>query len=332
MTQIVQLMNSVSKQGIRRKRLRRREPSDDLNRWAIILAGGDGTRLRSFTRSITGDERPKQFCPIVGGRTLLDQTRDRVASSVSQDQTLLVLTESHERFYKHLAASLCHDLLLIQPENKGTAPAIIYALMRIAWKSPDAIVAIFPSDHYFSDDKAFMSHVESAFDAARARPETVTLLGITPESPEVEYGWIEPQTSILGRLPRAISRVRRFWEKPSANLANDLMKRGCLWNSFVMVGRVDAFLGMARRTLPELCDCFAAVVPSFETPTELSELRELYSWIPSTNFSQEVLAMRPDDLAVMKVDEVGWSDLGEPSRVLTTLARLGVQAQWAASA
>jgi len=302
------------------------------DRWAVILAGGDGTRLRSFTRSITGDERPKQFCPIVGGRTLLDQTRDRVASSVSQDQTLLVLTRSHERFYKQIAASLSRDLLLIQPENKGTAPAIIYALMRIAWKSPEATVAIFPSDHYFSDDAAFMSHVESAFDAARTRPETVTLLGITPESPEVEYGWIEPQSSILGRLPRAISRVRRFWEKPSAKLANDLMKRGCLWNSFVMVGRADAFLRMARRTLPELCDFFAAIIPSFGTQTEAGHLRELYSWIPSTNFSQEVLAMRPDDLAVMKVDEVGWSDLGEPSRVLTTLARLGVQAEWAASA
>jgi len=325
-------MKTISKKETRREESTRAESSDDLNPWAVILAGGDGTRLRSFTRTITGDERPKQFCPIVYGRTLLDQTRDRVASSVSQDQTLLVLTKSHEPYYKQLTANLSHNLLLVQPENKGTAAAIIYALMRIAWKSPEATVAIFPSDHYFSDDAAFMSHVESAFDTTRTRPAIVTLLGITPESPEVEYGWIEPKASILGKLPRAISRVRRFWEKPSANLANDLMKRGCLWNSFVMVGRVDAFLRMARRTLPELCDFFAAIVPSFETPTESSQLRELYSWIPSTNFSQEVLAMRPDDLAVMRVEKVGWSDLGEPSRVLTTLARLGVEAQLAVSA
>ncbi|HEY6246052.1 MAG TPA: sugar phosphate nucleotidyltransferase [Pyrinomonadaceae bacterium] len=325
-------MKTISKKESRPKESTRSESSDCLNRWAVILAGGDGTRLRSFTRTITGDERPKQFCPIVYGRTLLDQTRDRVATSVSEDQTLLVLTESHEPYYKQLTTNLSRDLLLIQPENKGTAAAIIYALMRIAWKSPGATVAIFPSDHYFSDDATFMSHVESAFDASLTTPAIVTLLGITPENPEVEYGWIEPQTSILEKLPRAISRVRRFWEKPSANLASRLMKQGCLWNSFVMVGRVDAFLRMARRTLPELCDFFAAIVPSFETPAESSQLRELYSWIPSTNFSQEVLAMRPDDLAVMRVEKVGWSDLGEPSRVLTTLARLGVEAQLAASA
>jgi mannose-1-phosphate guanylyltransferase len=153
----------------------------------------------------------------------------------------------------------------------------------------------------------------------------VILLGITPEGPEVEYGWIEPHRTVVDSLPRAISHVRRFWEKPTPSLAKDLIKRGCLWNSFVMIGRVDSFLRMARRTLPALCDLFSSIVPSFETATEFKKLQELYSWIPSTNFSQEVLASSPDDLAVMKVDKVGWSDLGEPSRVLKTLARLEVQ-------
>ncbi|HEY6122528.1 MAG TPA: sugar phosphate nucleotidyltransferase [Pyrinomonadaceae bacterium] len=302
------------------------------DRWAVILAGGDGTRLRALTRSITGDERPKQFCPIVGGRTLLDQTRDRVAASVSADRTLFVLTKSHERFYTQLAKTHRRELLLIQPENKGTAPAIIYALMRIAWKSPNATVAIFPSDHYFSDDAAFMQHVELAYEATRANPETVTLLGITPESPEVEYGWIEPYSSSSGEMASAISPVRRFWEKPTASLAQDLQTRGCLWNSFVMIGHVDAFLKLVRGTLPDLHDFFAAIRPSFETPTEVDQLIELYSWISSTNFSQEVLAMRPEDLDVMKVDNVGWNDLGEPSRVLRTLAMIGSEARLGVSA
>ena len=74
--------------------------SDD--RWAVILAGGDGTRLQSLTRSISGDDRPKQFCPIIGGRTLLDQTSRRVALSVAPEQTLTVLTRTHERFYGSL--------------------------------------------------------------------------------------------------------------------------------------------------------------------------------------------------------------------------------------
>ncbi len=296
------------------------------DRWAVILAGGDGTRLQSLTRTISGDDRPKQFCPIIGGRTLLDQTSRRVALSVAPQQTLTVVTRTHERFYKSLKYA---KGLLVQPENKGTAPAILFSLLRIAQLSPSATVAFFPSDHYFADDDEFMSHIESAFSAAQTHPETVTLLGIKPESPEVEYGWIEPDGSLFGQLPRSISRVRKFWEKPSALVARGLMERGCLWNSFVMVGRVDAFLKMTERALPSLFDFFLAVAPTFGTPAEARAMSELYSWIPSSNFSHEVLALRPDDLAVMQVSDVGWSDLGEPKRVFSTLQQIGLQAQWA---
>ena len=141
-----------------------------------------------------------------------------------------------------------------------------------------------------------------------------------------------PHSSILGSAPRSITRVRRFWEKPSASFARKLMESGCLWNSFVMVGRVDALLKMTRRALSELYDSFAALVPTFGTPAERSARSRLYSRIPETNFSHQVLAMRPDDLAVMRVGQVGWSDLGEPTRVLSTLARLGVRTELALSA
>ncbi len=299
------------------------------DRWAVILAGGDGTRLQALTRTISGDDRPKQFCPIIGGRTLLDQTSHRVALSVTPDHTLTVLTRTHERFYAPLLKTVPKARLLVQPENKGTAPAILFSLLRIAQLSPNAAVAFFPSDHYFANDEQFMSHIESAFDTARTHPKTVTLLGIKPESPEVEYGWIEPDVSLFGQLPRSISRVRKFWEKPSALVASELMERGCLWNSFVMVGRVDAFLKMTERALPALFDFFSLIAPSFGTTSEASELNKLYSWVPLSNFSHEVLAMRPDDLAVMQVSEVGWSDLGEPKRVFSTLQQIGLQTQWA---
>jgi mannose-1-phosphate guanylyltransferase len=302
------------------------------NRWAIILAGGDGTRLRSFTRTITGDERPKQFCPIIGGRTLLEQTLERVYLSVPIHQTLLVLTESHERFYKKSIATLHRHQLLVQPENKGTAPAILYGLLQVASLSRDATVAVFPSDHYLFNDERFMSFVNSAFDAITLRPDAVTLLGITPEAPEVEYGWIEPATSMLGTLPGSITRVRRFWEKPTLNVALRLMERGCLWNSFVMIGRVESFLKVISRALPELFELFVETTSAPDGSGEVDDLRSLYARIAETNFSHEVLARRPDDLTVMKVDKVGWNDLGEPSRVLATLARLGVDVAASASA
>ena len=301
-------------------------------RWAIILAGGDGTRLQSMTRTITGDNRPKQFVPVIGGTTLLDQTRSRVALSVLPGRTFFVVTEKHRRFYESLTHTVSAHLVLEQPENKGTAPAILYALMRVALKSPQAIVALFPSDHFFADDEEFMSHVDTAFDAVMSQPATVTLLGITPTGPETEYGWIEPQRAILASAPRSITRVSRFWEKPDARLAIELMERGCLWNSFVMVGRVDALLKMTRAALPQVFSRFSLMSSTFETGDERPALRALYSKIGESNFSHEVLAKRPEDLTVLRVGDVGWSDLGEPARVLSTLARLGMETQLALSA
>lgn len=306
-------------------------PRGETDRWAVILAGGDGTRLRSFTRTITGDDRPKQFCPIFGGKTLLDQTRDRVAMSVVREKTLIVLTESHERFYRSLAKTTQRSRLLIQPANKGTAPAILYSLVRIASISQEAVVAVFPSDHYFADDDKFSSYVDLAFDSARGS-DTVTLLGIAPERAEVEYGWIEPYPSIFNRVSGSVSRVRRFWEKPSIGLSRKLLERGCLWNSFVMVGRVNSFLKMTRAALPQVTARFEAINSRYGTLRERSLVRELYGSLPEINFSHEVLTVRPEDLSVMKVDGVGWSDLGEPSRVLTTLGRIGTEVQMARSA
>jgi mannose-1-phosphate guanylyltransferase len=302
------------------------------DRWAVILAGGDGTRLQSMTRAITGDSRPKQFVPVIGGATLLNQTRRRVALSIEPSRTLIVVTEKHRRFYEPLANEVSPRLLLEQPANKGTAPAILYALLRVATRSPKAVVALFPSDHFFGDDEEFMSHIDVALDAVQTQPETVMLLGITPTAPETEYGWIEPHPSILASAQRSITRVRKFWEKPSSSVATSLMERGCLWNSFVMVGRVDALLKIIRAALPELFRSFTRIMPAFETTAEHETLAQLYSQIEDSNFSHQVLAMRAEDLMVMRVGDVGWSDLGEPNRVLSTFARIGVQSQLAVSA
>src|SRR5262249_37330993 len=137
---------------------------------------------------------------------------------------------------------------LIQPYNHGTAPALAYSLMHLHKLDPDGVVAFFPSDHHFGSTDAFSQHVELAFAQAERDPERVGLLGIAPEAAEEAYGWIEPGDP----LGRGIRAVRRFWEKPSKRIASRLMRQGCLWNSFVMVGRVSAFLDLIRQTLPGL--------------------------------------------------------------------------------
>ena len=295
------------------------------DRWAVILAGGDGTRLLPLTRLIAGDERPKQFCPVIGDQTLLDQTRSRVALAVRPDQTIFVVTQSQARFYKPLLKEVLPQQLVAQPKNVGTASAILYGLLRLSQVAPSSSVAFFPSDHYFSDDDRFMSHVESAFEAALVCKDLVILMGIQPDGPEVEYGWIEPASSGLLKNPNALCRVRRFWEKPNTHMAHALMDMGCLWNSFVMVGRVSAFLEMIRRAAPDLYERFDAVRPVLNTPDEERRIEELYAQLHETNFSQQVLAARPEDLAVLPVSGLRWSDLGQPERVLSTMADSGLE-------
>jgi mannose-1-phosphate guanylyltransferase len=155
---------------------------------------------------------------------------------------------------------------------------------------------------------------------------------MTPSSPEIEYGWIEPHSSILSSMPRSITRVRRFWEKPTAAVASNLMKRGCLWNSFVMVGRVDALLQMTQQAIPIAYDLFAATSPVLGTTIEPTVLQKVYREVPEMNFSHEVLAERPGDLVVMRVGDVEWYDLGEPTRVLSTLASAGMRTELTLSA
>lgn len=288
------------------------------DRWAVILAGGDGSRLLPLTRKITGDERPKQFCSFLGTGTLLDETRRRVELGFPPIKTMFSLTEKHECYYNDLLRDVPPRNLIVQPKNIGTAPAILYSLLRLEKMSPAASVAFFPSDHYFSNNNTFISHIEIAFSAVRLQPDSVILLGIKPESADEEYGWIEPEKSATQNL----WRVRRFWEKPAPALARELLSRGCLWNSFVMVGRVSTFLKMIRNSAAKLYDEFDRIKSKLHTSEEAAAIKTLYENVPETNFSKEVLEKSAKDLAVIPVTGSKWSDLGNPRRVLSALSEL----------
>ena len=175
-----------------------------------------------------------------------------------------------------------------------------------------------------------MDHVTAAFEAVRRRPELIILLGITPENPEVEYGWIEPGVPILVPEASVLFRVDHFWEKPTLATARKLLAGGYLWNSFVMVAHASTLLALIGNTAPDLYDAFAAVRPALGTAGEANATAALYSQLPSSNFSEQVLARRTSNLALLPVRGVAWSDLGEPSRVLASLARIGHQPEWAA--
>ena len=295
--------------------------------WAVILAGGDGTRLKSLTRHIAGDERPKQFCSVLGRGTLLEETQRRAALQVAPERTLYVVNRAHENFYSQLFAQHSRANLVVQPSNRGTAPAILYALLRIAARDSHAVVAFFPSDHYISDNEKFMAQMRTALDAAHERAERIVLLGLAPESPEVDYGWIEPSQPIDRQSN--LFDVRRFWEKPNKILAQALLLRGCLWNTFVMVASAHTLLEVIESAIPDLYRLFAGIIAHSGSNAATAAIEDLYGQLTTINFSNQVLALKPQRLTVLKVTGIRWNDLGEPKRVMASLEMAGVHPHWA---
>ncbi len=297
-------------------------------RWGVILAGGDGVRLLPLTRAMHGDDRPKQFSRVVGTKTLLHQTRARVHNVLQDrgDRTLIVVTQRHEIYYHDPLADVSQRNVLVQPYNHGTSQAILFSLLRIASEDPEGIVSFFPSDHYFADDSAWARQMETAFRIAEMPApgkERVVLLGVQPDAPETSYGWIEPDSNDTDPKPVAGKAVpvRRFWEKPTMEQARNLMRRGCLWNSFIMTGPVPGFVRLFEKTLPRLLAEFKTAVAAGFTNESIARV---FGREPASNFSTDVLARTPESLLVLPGSaELGWSDLGEPERV-TRLAGLQV--------
>jgi mannose-1-phosphate guanylyltransferase len=295
--------------------------------WAVILAGGDGIRLQPLTRLVCGDNRPKQFCPIFGGESLLAETRNRIARVVSPERTLLVLTKDHERFYTAELRGIAAPRPVIQPENRGTAAAMLYSLLRIAQTGEDGIVAFLPSDHYYSDDSPFLTSLEQALRIAHKDAHSIVLLGAVPQHPEVEYGWIEPGVE-LADYPGHCSRVNRFWEKPSLEFAQTLLGLGCLWNTFVMVGRAKTFLQIIQALLPAMQRAFEPLTRLTGGDCETETARRVYRTLIPADFSRQVLSKSAERLVVLRLDDTGWSDLGKPERVMATLHRTGIMPSW----
>lgn len=297
--------------------------------WALILAGGDGTRLRPLTTAIAGDARPKQFCAVLDGETLLERTRRRADRLVRGDRQAVVVTRAHERFYEPLVRDLAPGRLIVQPANRGTAPAIACSMLRILALAGDVPVVVMPSDHYVDDDGAFMACVAGAADVAARRADLVVLLGVEPRGPEPEYGWIEPTTRPLPFEGDGVFGIRRFIEKPDAQTAQALWHRGCLWNSFVMVGSVGAFLGLLAETRPALLEVFAPARTPRGPRDDAAMLAKVYRTLPpNTGFSEAVLAGAAGRLGVLRVKGVEWSDWGHPGRVLSSLRRAGLRPGW----
>ncbi len=290
---------------------------------ALILAGGEGLRALPVTRALFGDDRPKQFCALVGREPLVVQAQRRASLIVPPSRTLLVLTRKHEAYYRGLVYGMPASSLVIQPSNRGTAAAVLYGLLRIARRMPSAPVVVLPSDHWVSDEAAFMAHAAAAIGIVRAHPTAVVLLGVPPTRPEREYGWIEPSAPIE-EVWSDLHGVARFVEKPDPDRALLLQQSGTsYWNTSVVAGQAEALLFLFAMARPAQVDSFLQAWPELGTPSEAAAIERVYERLPPSDFSRDILAAHPESLSVLGVSGVTWEDIGNPDRLLAARLRTG---------
>jgi mannose-1-phosphate guanylyltransferase len=178
--------------------------------WGVVLAGGEGMRLRPLSQRIRGDQRPKQYVPILGDRTLLRQTLDRVGLGIPPARTVVVTLRSHAPYFGEARASPDGPHVLVQPTDRGTAAGILLPIHWIARRNAGATVAVFPSDHFVSEPATLMAHIAHVAGWVDEHPERLVLLGARATSPEVEYGWIAPGAPLDQTPDRRIWTIRRF--------------------------------------------------------------------------------------------------------------------------
>lgn len=293
-----------------------------------MLAGGEGVRLRPLVRRVCGDERPKQFCPLLGSRTLLRETLDRVGRLIPPERTVVVGMQSHARYQASEFGEQPGLYVLNQPGNRGTAAAVLLAAQWIEAREPQATVVFFPSDHFIGEEGVFTARVAEMVGFVERQPEWMILLGVQPNEPETEYGWIEPGERVGSTGPGPIYRIQRFREKPSKEVAQALFSSGCLWNTFVFVACAAAVLAAGREYSPSLYDRLARLPAFWGSEHERWALRHAYALAPTVNFSESILEACSLSLAVLKASGLTWCDLGSPARVVKTLAEVGVSPPW----
>jgi len=248
--------------------------------WGVVLAGGEGMRLRALARRICGDDRPKQYVPLLEERTLLRQTLDRIALGIPPSRTAVITLRSHAGYFVQAMGGLRDSHVLVQPADRGTAAAILLSAHWVAAHDADAIAAIFPSDHFVLGETTFMAHIARIAAWVAEHPETVVLLGAQATAPETEYGWIELGKPLGSDGDQRIWEVRRFWEKPSEDKARICFEAGCLWNTFVLVGKAAALLRMGEATIPAVSDRLAHLRPFLGTEDEEWAMHQAYALMP----------------------------------------------------
>lgn len=297
---------------------------EDGQLWGIVLAAGEGTRVRDFLSQLCSNRGIKQFCTVIGRRSMLEHTLARVEMLIPRQRILVVVSNDHQL---EIAQQLSHwpmENIILQPENRDTTAGILLPLAHVSQRDPRATVAIFPSDHYIAEEQRFMDCVREAAWETHWFPDSCILLAMTPDRVEEGYGWIEAGGSEPPRLTRAVTN---FCEKPSSVQATLLLTRGALWNSFVCVVQGHRLWGMVREAAPDVYLQFLRIYRALGTPEAPLITQRIYRYLRAVNFSSGVCEPWATMLRVLPVPDVGWSDWGSVERIVATVERLGKKSE-----
>ena len=291
--------------------------------WSIILAGGNGERMRPLTEQWLGYHKPKQFCAFVGKRSLLQHTWDRADQITPAMQKVTVVTRAHLQHIWLQLETHSGGQVIVQPQNRDTAAGIFLPLTYVRAWDPEATVVLHPADHFVFPENRFVETVRRMVRAAERLGNRVILLGVPPTDLEQEYGWIKPEWTIGGSAGTRVKRVEAFLEKPDQVTAQRVLAFGGLWNTLVLTAKVETLWELARQYLPEVMGYFEELGSAIGTPREGLILEDIYHHMPIRNFSTDLLQQCPDRLGVIELRDVLWSDWGQPERIAATLREIG---------
>ena len=280
------------------------KPPDDF--WAIIPAGGSGSRLWPVSRS----GQPKFLLNLIDAeRSLLQQTVDRLQLVCKHEQMMVVGGPAHAAPITRQLPELDTHQIVVEPSPKGSGPAIALAAMLIAREDPTAVMGSFAADHDVKDLEAFSVAVRSAIETAREG--WLVTIGLHPTRPETGYGYIERGDRVLLSTPNGdVYRAAQFVEKPDLERALAYIESGrFLWNASMFVWRVDTFLAELRTFLPDLWDGLSQILAAWGTAQQDAVMGEIWPQLEDVTVDTGIME-RSERVAVVPT-EMGWSDVGD---------------------
>jgi mannose-1-phosphate guanylyltransferase len=256
----------------------------------------------------------------------MQEALQRAASIAPIQRTCSIVAAQHRRWWEAPLYHLPEENVIVQPENRGTAHGILLPLLHIVERDPNATVVLLPADHHVRDEVVMAQSLRKAAALATVNPDSIYLLGMEPDEPDTELGYIVPASG--GRI--VASKVLQFVEKPAIKQATALLDRGALWNVFIIAATARALLALYEKRFADTVMEMRGVVARDRSATlDAMAAFDLYQRLPNLDFSRDVLEGNESTLRVLPVPYCGWTDLGTPQRVAQTLQRLPRPAQGA---